>query len=170
MRKAILKNVVSCFALLLISTAFMLILGCKDKESYIHEITSKGITYSIDSFLSEAGAGNKELIELFIKAGMNVNAKGNTGYTALMLASADDNFEAVKLLIENGADINVKDNDGHTALMFVSSKGDLAVAALLIKKGADINAKNRWNQISERGRKDIVDSVWCAHCQAGICL
>jgi len=137
-----LKNVPSCFALLLLSTLFILILGCKDRESYKNEITSKGIPYSTDSFLNEAGAGNKERIELFIKAGTDVNAKDNNGDTALMRASADDNFGVVKLLIEKGADANSKDNDGYTALMFASSKGDLAVATLLIKKGADVNASN----------------------------
>jgi len=136
------QNVPSCFAFLLLSTLFILSLGCKDKESYKNEITSKGIPYSTDSFLNEAGVGNKERIELFIKAGMNVNAKNNNGDTALMRASADDNFEVVKLLIEKGADVNAKDNDGYTVLMVASSKADLAVATLLIKKGADVNASN----------------------------
>ena len=142
MRETILKNVIARFALVLLSTLFMLILGCKDKESYMNEIARKGITYSIDSFLNEAGAGNRERVELFLKAGMNVNAKGNNGYTALMFSSADDNFEVVKLLIEKGADVNAKDNNGYTALMFASAKENLAVATLLIKKGADVDAKN----------------------------
>ena len=138
----ILKNIPCRFALLLLSTLFMVILGCKDKEGYKNEITSKGIPYSTDSFLNEAGVGNKERIELFIKAGMNVNAKDNDGNTALMRASADDNFEVVTLLIEKGADVNANDNDGYTVLMFASSKGNLELATLLIKKGADVNASN----------------------------
>src|SRR5512135_2236528 len=128
--------------LLLLSTLFMLILGCKNEESYKNEITSRGIPYSIDSFLNEAGAGNKERIELFIKAGMDVNAKDNDGNTALMRASAGDNFEMVRLLINKGADLNARDNAGYTALMFASSKGDLELVTLLIKNGADVNASN----------------------------
>jgi ankyrin repeat protein len=142
MGKLILKNTICCFVFLLLLTSFMLPLGCKDKQSYINEITRKGITYSIDSFLNEAGAGNKDRVELFIKAGMNVDARSNNGYTALMLASAYNNFEVVKLLIENRANANVKDNDGYTALMFASPKGYLEVATLLIESGADVNARN----------------------------
>lgn len=129
-------------ALLLLSTLFMLILGCKNEESYKNEITSRGIPYSIDSFLNEAGAGNKERIELFMKAGMSVNAKDNDGHTALMRASAYDNFEMVKLLIEKGADVNAGDNDGYTVLMLATSKKDLELVKFLIKKGANVNASN----------------------------
>lgn len=141
-RKKILKNIIPLFAILLLMTSFVWISGCKNKENYKNEITSKGITYSIESFLNEAGAGNKERIELFIKAGMDVNAKGVDGNTALMQASVNDNFEVVKLLIDNGADVNAKGSEGFTALMVVSSKGNLVIARLLIKKGADVNVKN----------------------------
>ncbi len=138
----ILKNVLCRFALLILLTLFMLVLGCKDKESYKNEIMSRGIPYSTDSFLDEAGAGNRERIELFMKAGMNVNVKDNDGNTALMRASANDNFEVVRLLIKKGADVNAKDNDGYTALMAASSNKDLELATLLIKKGADVNGSN----------------------------
>lgn len=138
----ILKNIPCSFALLLLSALFTVIPGCKGKEGYKNEITSRGIPYSIDSFLNEAGAGNKERIELFIKAGMDVNAKDNDGNTALMRASAGDNFEMVRLLIKKGADLNARDNAGYTALIFASSKGDLELVTLLIKKGADVNASN----------------------------
>lgn len=138
----ILRNVPFRFAFFLASTLILLILGCKNKESYIKEITGKGIPYSIESFLNEAGAGNKERIELFLKAGMDINAKDNDGHTALMRALAYDNFEMVKLLIEKGADINARDNDGYTVLMLASSKKDIELSRFLIKKGADVNAAN----------------------------
>jgi ankyrin repeat protein len=131
-----------CFALLLSLILTTVIAGCKSKESYRKELERKGIPYSVESFLGRVGVGNKETIELFFKSGMNVNAKGINGETALMQAAVNHDIEMIKLLIDKGADVNTKNNDGYTALMFVSSNGDLEVLKLLIDKGADVNAKN----------------------------
>lgn len=120
----------------------VLITGCKSKDSYRKELEQKGITYSAESFLSRAGFGNRETMDLFIKAGMDVNVKGQKGETALMLAAVNDNGETVKFLIEKGADINAKNDDGYTALMIASFKGDIESAKLLIAKGADMNVRN----------------------------
>jgi ankyrin repeat protein len=139
--KNITNKIIYCFALLIILTV-MLIAACKNNERYKKEIDRKGIPYSIESFLNRVEVGNKEIIELFINAGMNVNTKGNYGETALMLASVHNNIEMIKFLIEKGADINAKSNDGYTPLMFASTQGLLDVVKLLIENGANVNAQN----------------------------
>jgi ankyrin repeat protein len=116
--------------------------GCKDREGYRKEIEQRGMTYSADSFLNEVEADNKERVDLFIKAGMNVNVRDKDGNTALMLASITGDPAIVTLLIGKGADINARSTAGYTALMYVSSKGDTAMAKLLIKKGTDVNIRN----------------------------
>jgi len=117
--------------------------GCKSRESYKREIERKGMTYSTESFLNNAAVGDREIAELFLKAGMDINAKGNDrGETALMIAAVSHNIELMKVFIENGADINAKDNDGYTALMFASSQGNGEVTKFLIARGADVNAQN----------------------------
>jgi ankyrin repeat protein len=130
---------------LLLSLALVLCLiggGCKNKEDYRKEIEQRGMTYSADSFLSEVGADNTERVELFLKAGMNINVRDNDGNTALMLASMTGDPEIINLLIGKGADVNARSASGYTALMYVSSKGDKATAKLLIEKGADVNSRN----------------------------
>ena len=140
-RKNISNKIIHCFALLL-SLTVLLIAACKSKESYQKEIKRKGLTYSIESFLERVEVGNKEIIELFMKAGMDVNAKGNYGETALMLASVHNNIEIIKLLIENNANVNAQNNDGETALMLTSLNDKFEAAKLLIKRGADVNIKS----------------------------
>ena len=94
-KKNIPNKIIYFFALLLLLTV-VFIAACKNNEKYKKEIERKEIPYSIESFLNRVEVGNKEIVELFIKAGMDVNVKGNYGETALMLASLNDKFEAVK--------------------------------------------------------------------------
>jgi len=125
--------------------------GCKSKESYRKEIEQKGVQYSRESFLKEAALGNKELIELFIKAGIDINVKGANGETALMHTATKGNLDGVMLLLEKGADVNAKARHNITALTLAllggGNKGDISgkhtgIVKLLIEKGADINAKD----------------------------
>ena len=96
-------------------------------------------------------------IERLIEAGADVNAKDDSGMTALIRIVGrigwggdwnkgdKDRMEAVKLLIKYGADINAQDNEGHTALMraaFHLEQHEVELVKLLIKAGADVNIKD----------------------------
>jgi len=48
--------------------------------------------------------------------GMEVNALGDEGWTALHSAALRGNIDVVKFLLDNNADVNAKDNNGWTAL------------------------------------------------------
>ncbi len=131
------------FTLFLFLIFITLPAGCRNKESYKKEIELKGITYSEKSFLNEIIVGNTEIIELFIKAGIDINAKNENGDTALMIALLRDNLEIARMLTEQGADVNAQDKDGYTALMFASFNGYHDIAKILIKKGADVHVENK---------------------------
>ncbi|MEH1771269.1 MAG: ankyrin repeat domain-containing protein, partial [Nostoc sp.] len=55
--------------------------------------------------------GNKQVVELLIAKGADVNAKNKDGNTPLHLAY---DLDIVKLLIAKGADANAKNNDDMT--------------------------------------------------------
>ncbi len=132
--KTISNKSIYCFALLLPLILATVITGCKNRESYKKELERKGIPYSVESFLDRVGVGNKEIIELFFKAGMNVNAKGNNGETALIQAAVNHNIEMLKMLIKKGADVNAKNNRGDTALKYAFL--NTQIEELLRKAGA----------------------------------
>lgn len=56
-------------------------------------------------------------VESAIKAGADVNAKDESGLTALMYAARfNDNPEVIQVLVKNGADVNAKNKNSETAL------------------------------------------------------
>ena len=60
--------------------------------------------------------GRKEIVELLINKGANVNSKDFFGVTPLHLAALGGNTEIAKILIENGANINAKNKEGESPL------------------------------------------------------
>ena len=71
-----------------------------------------------------------------------VDAKDDTGYTKLHIATRDRNVEDVETLLMLGADVNAKNKNQITPLHFAADKGYLEIVKLLLQNGADVNAKN----------------------------
>ncbi len=81
-----------------------------------------------------------------IAAGADINARSESGETALIASVSLHKTPLARLLIEKGADVNAAlnekygDDAGGTALMIAASEGETDIASLLISKGARVNA------------------------------
>ncbi len=75
-----------------------------------------------------------EVVRTLLAAQPDVNAKNDTGYTALMNASRVGHVEVVRALLAAQADVNAKDRKGLTALMLASKHPE--VGQLLKNAGA----------------------------------
>jgi hypothetical protein len=73
------------------------------------------------------------------EGGAEINAKDNSGQTALHFAARDGCEGVVQLLLNYEIDIDAKDHMGKTALYEAAENGYLVVVRLL-KKGSDIKA------------------------------
>lgn len=109
-------------------------------------------TQKIDSIINEKAffesvkSKNRNKITQFINRGIDVNAKDEYGWSALMYTTDTDDYKTARLLIDSGADINIQDEDGQTPLMnsaFVNAK---KTAELLISHGAKVNIKDNNGQ------------------------
>ena len=73
---------------------------------------------------------------LGVKAGANINARNDTGYTALMFAIQYQQSEVVQILIESKADVNAKNNYGYSAMAIAKNIGNARIIELLKQAGA----------------------------------
>lgn len=84
-------------------------------------------------------AGFKEIVQILLEAGVDVNAKLETGHTALHTAAENGYVSIIKLLLEYHAKIDSVTNEGHTPLFSAAYSGSAAIVKLLLENGADPN-------------------------------
>jgi ankyrin repeat protein len=84
----------------------------------------------------------KDMAELLLAHGANVDAKGNLGDTPLEDAVTKRSKDLVELLLAHGANVNAKDSHGNTPLNLAAIKDLEEIAEFLLAHGADVNAKD----------------------------
>ena len=161
-----------------------------DFKSTIHQAADAGDLAKVKAFIQEgidvntkvhgctplhcaARYGHKEVAQLLIAKGADVNAKDTRGRTPIDLAINQGRKEIAKLLlsksgdvslhtaayigdlqrvekfIDGGANVDAKDQKGQTALHYAAKAGQIPVANLLIAHGADVNAGDDWTPLQE---------------------
>jgi ankyrin repeat protein len=87
------------------------------------------------------------MIDPLVRAGADINAYDDRGFTPIILAAYNGQLATVEALIAHGANACRPDRDqGNTAQMGVAFKGEDAIAARLLKAGCDVNARNHAGQ------------------------
>ena len=75
--------------------------------------------------------GYKEIAEMLIKKGANINVRDRLGYTPLLLSLSGGVAGIAELLIERGADVYALTRGGENALSLEEKAGNTKIAALL---------------------------------------
>lgn len=110
----------------------------------------------------------KEMLQLIIDAGADVNVAGLEGFTPLQLAcSRPEHHELVEILLHAGANINAQDHSGDTALMQSANNKCINALAILLNANADLEIQNNKKQtaldianFSARDRQNPSDEAY----------
>ena len=92
-------------------------------------------------------ASSREMAELLLSRGANVNRRYISGATVLHLVLLNRHNRVAELLVERGADIHCRSVNGVTPLMAALAdygySGSLETVEYLLKKGARVNEANK---------------------------
>lgn len=117
-------------------------------RSQFHEIFHNQTPRAPTNLIEAADQNNIEDFNKFMKAkpSFNVNAKDETGSSALSYAAANGNLKMVNKLLKRKADVNTTDMDGMTPLIWAASINSLPIVKALLKHHPNVNAKNNLNE------------------------
>src|SRR5882672_65430 len=68
-----------------------------------HDLERRGVPFSEEQFFRQVRGGNKELVDLFLNAGISPNASLD-GEAALLVAAKKGHKEVAEILLKAGAD------------------------------------------------------------------
>ena len=115
------------------------------KENALAQLTQRGIELSKENFFQTVENGDKELLDLFLRAGFSIHVTNSEGTSPLIIALVKGYTIVAQMLLKAGAEVNQKDKRGLTPLMLACGKpiyGYKAVAEVLVKKGAFVNMRD----------------------------
>jgi ankyrin repeat protein len=90
--------------------------------------------------------GNREMVQVLLTAGADVNSVDSDKQTVLMMLGEDSTADIVWDLVNAGAKLELKDDEGDTALTEAAKEENLPVLVALIHAGAKVDAKNKEGQ------------------------
>lgn len=100
-------------------------------------------SYKELALIVAAGKGRDDIVQaLLMDKAIDLNAKDEDGFSALMAAAGGGYTAIVQTLTNKGADVNAKNLNGETALMWATIFGHYDIVRILLAKGAEVNAKN----------------------------
>jgi len=76
------------------------------------------------------------VMDLLLRAGANVNARDDSGYTLLMTAAVNNKPRLARLALDHGADPSLACNDGKTPLARAQEFGHAEIAAMISQASA----------------------------------
>jgi hypothetical protein len=112
--------------------------------------------------------GHKDVAELLLANGADVEAKAYGGWTPLLQAVFGGHRDLVELMVAHKADVNYKEDAGRSPLHVAAENDYTAIAALLLAHKAEVNVKNKDGMMPlhvavARGDKDMVELLLAAN-------
>jgi ankyrin repeat protein len=120
-------------------------------------INDKNVRDTIDQtpLIVAADSGCKDIVEMLLQAGANIEHRNDQGETALISAAQEGHKEIVQMLLDAGANVNQENADGETALdLAVRLRQNKDLINLLLEYGAFSEAKGFKIKTKKRKRRN----------------
>lgn len=117
--------------------------GGRDKAR--EQIKQSRQSLTAADFLKAAGAGDRTMVDTFLRAGIDRNIGDERGYTALMTAAERGKTEIVKLLLDENAKPDLQNKEGDSALILAAAANQPESVRTLIGANADVRVKDQKN-------------------------
>ena len=115
-----------------------------------------------DPLLKAARDGDVRGVRTLVQRGVDLNAVGPDGSTALHWAAESDKLEVAEILIRGGANVKLANRYQATPLSLACTNGNAAMIDLFVNGGADVNEASADGETAlmiaaRTGRVDAVD-------------
>lgn len=145
-------------------SSMLIVQGCVPEMRKDSNVGEKAMTSADEQLFKAVEDSDTERIEQMIQAGANINAQDQSGRTATMIATYNNDLTSAKVLIKAGADVNIQDDMKNTPFLYAGAEGYLDILKLTIEAGADPAITNRYGgtaliPASEHGYVDVVQEL-----------
>jgi ankyrin repeat protein len=104
------------------------------------ELESKEFRYGESPLCQAAVNGHKDVVNVLLEAGAELEVKDSLGQTPLYLAAKKGHEAVISVLLEAGAEFDVANNFGWTALGWAVEGGHETVVKLLLYSGVNLES------------------------------
>lgn len=132
----------------------LMIAGCSKKDAAIESLRKNKIALTADNLGFYSSKGDLEKVKLLLDAGVDVNAIGSTGSSALISASWAGKQEVVSYLLEAKANVNTVSLGKPSALIVAINQKQEKIALSLIEHGANPNV------VDSTGTSPLIVAAW----------
>ena len=112
-------------------------------------------------FVQAAGVGDLGAVRRALDDGVDVDARGPGGRTAVTAAAMGEHADVVRVLVDAGAGLDAQDEDRNNALLVCGETGNVAVLREVLRAQPELGRTNRYGgtaliPASDRGHVDVV--------------
>lgn len=134
-----------------------------EMEAARRGIAEAEIQFTVGGLEKAIERGRQDIVDLFVKAGFNLEQTNDQGWTPLMVAAFFGKESAAEMLINAGAKIDSHDTQGYRPIHWAALQGFDRVIAILLEKKANPN------EPSLRGITPLIQAAARGHL-ACVCL
>jgi len=119
-------------------------------------INDKEVRDTIDQtpLIVAADGGCKDIVEMLLAGGADIEHRNDQGETALIAAAQNGHKEIVQILLDAGANINQENADGETALdLTIKLRHKKDLVDLLLENGAEASGIKKKRKTKTRRNK-----------------